>query len=281
MAIVLSTNLSAESILRILEQNAEGQRKIAESLASGKRIQQAGDAPADFILSEKMRMRIRSLVQAERNANDAISLTQVAEGGLTEVSNILIRLRELAIQSASDTVDQRDRELIQTEANAWVSELNRIALSTQFNQIQLLNGGDSQTELRFQIGVHNQVHDQVSLDLTNHDVRTDRLDLSSLSLASSDEARSALSSVDSAISRVASQRATLGALQGQLHSVVRQLSLYRDTLSEAQSRIRDTDYAQSVSDWMKSQMIQSAGVSVLAQANLEPQIVLRLLQNPS
>ena len=279
MALVLSTQLASEHILRVLEQNTENQKKLSESLASGERLQHAGDDPGGMAISENIRMRIRSLSQAERNANDAVSLTQVVEGGLTEVSNILIRLRELAIQSASDTVDHQDRELIQTEVKAWVDELNQIAQSTQFNQINLLNGGESRAQLQFQIGVGQQSYDQLSLDLTSQDVRAETFELSTLNLTTSDDARAALSPIDAALSRVASQRATLGAFQSQLHSVVRQLSLYRDTLAEVRSRIMDTDYAQSASDWVRANLMQSAGISILAQANLDPQAALRLLQN--
>ena len=279
MALVLSTQLASEHILRVLEQNTENQKKLSESLASGERLQHAGDDLGGMAISENIRMRIRSLSQAERNANDAVSLTQVAEGALTEVSNILIRLRELAIQSASDTVDHQDRELIQAEVKAWVDELNQIAQSTQFSQINLLNGGETLAQLHFQIGVGQQAYDQLSLDLTSQDVRAETLDLSTLNLTTSDDASAALSPIDAALSRVASQRATLGAFQSQLHSVVRQLSLYRDTLAEVRSRIIDTDYAQSASDWVRANLMQSAGISILAQANFNPQAALRLLEN--
>jgi flagellin len=277
MGLRINTNLAALSANRSLQKTQESQSKSYEKLSSGQRINHAADDAAGLSISEGLRTSIRSMAQAERNANDGISFAQVAEGGLTEIGNIMIRLRELAIQASSDTVGEKERDYIHIEAKALTSEIDRISNSTNFNGTPLLNGQASPGNLQFQVGIHNSKWDVINYDTKENDVRADQLGVADLNYKNIDDARDAIDKVDKATTMVFAARARLGALQNRLHSASDSLNVTRDNLSEARSRIQDTDLATETSELVKSNILSSAGISVLAQANSQPMQALKLL----
>lgn len=275
MGLRINTNISAMAANRALSRNHESEMKAYSRLSSGERITQAGDDAAGLSISENLRAQIRSMGQAERNANDGISFTQVAEGGLTEIGNIFIRLRELAIQASSDTVADKERGFINKEAQSLMQEVDRIAHVTKFNGVSLLNGEGR--SLSFQVGIQNHQEDQVSFDLAGFDVRASKLGVSGLDFSEMGSARNALDRIDNGMSQVLASRANLGAMQNKLHSTVNNLEIAHQNLSEARSRIADTDVAVETSELVKRNILSAAGTSVLAQANQQPNQALKLL----
>ncbi|MCB2021953.1 MAG: flagellin, partial [Burkholderiaceae bacterium] len=225
--------------------------------------------------SERLRSQVRSLGQAERNAQDAISLVQVGEGALNEVSNILIRLRELSIQAANGSVSSTDRNTIQQEFSALRSEIDRIANSTSFNEIKLLDG--SATTIAFQVGINSVANvDRLAMNLTP--ALSTSLSLATLDIGSGGDTSLAISQIDSAINQVSSLRGNYGALQNRLTSTIANLGVARESLTAAESRIRDVDVAYETAQLTRNSILQQAAVSILAQANTQPQIALNLLQ---
>ena len=277
MGLRISTNIPSINVNKILTQSADQQNKSYQRLASGQRITHAGDDAAGLSISESLRGQIRSMGQAERNANDAVSFAQVAEGGLTEINNITIRLRELAIQAGSDTVGDRERGFIDTEVRSLVQEVDRIANVTSFNGTSLLNGKADKGILDFQVGIRNDTADRITFDVTRADVRSSSLGLDALDYRSIDGARNALETVDNATSMVLANRAAMGAMQNKLQSTVRNLADLKENLMSARSRIADTDMANETSELVRSNILQTAGISVLSQANSAPSQVLKLL----
>lgn len=263
---------------RHLNENLNAQSRSLERLASGSRLNHASDDAAGLALSEQMRSRIRSLRQNIRNAQDGISIVQIAEGGMSEVSQLVIRLRELAIQSSSDTVGDVERECIELEVQQLKQEIDRIAETTEFNGKKLLRGHG--TGLSLQIGPGND--DSVDrYELDDSKIRMDlySLGIEDLSLSDQDEAQSWLGDLDLAQDLVIGSRAELGAFQNRLQSTLNQLSSEADHLSIARGRITDVDFAQESSELLKSQILISAGLAVLAQAQMTPSAALKLLQS--
>ncbi|MGK5087977.1 flagellin [Bdellovibrionota bacterium FG-2] len=277
MGLRINTNIAALSANRQLSRTSEEQSKTYARLSSGQRITQAGDDAAGLSISENLRSQVRSMGQAERNANDGISFTQVAEGGLTEIGNTMIRLRELSVQASSDTIGDKERGFIHQEVQSLVAEVDRIANSTSFNGTNLLNGQSAKETLEFQVGIGNQEPDRINFNTAENDVRSSTLGVDSLNYESIDGAREAMDKVDSAIGSVFSARARLGAMQNKLHSTVNNLAINKENLQQARSRIADTDVAQETSELVRGNILQSAGVSVLAQANQAPSNALKLL----
>ncbi len=277
MGLRINTNIAALSANRQLTRTSEDQAKTYARLSSGQRITQAGDDAAGLSISENLRSQVRSMGQAERNANDGISFTQVAEGGLTEIGNTMIRLRELSVQASSDTVGDKERGFIHQEVQSLVQEVDRIANSTSFNGTNLLNGQSQKETLEFQVGIGNNEADRIQFKAGENDVRSASLGVDSLNYSSIDGAREAMDKVDSAIDSVFSARARLGAMQNKLHSTVNNLAINKENLQQARSRIADTDVAQETSELVRGNILQSAGVSVLAQANQAPSSALKLL----
>jgi flagellin len=269
--------MAAMSANRALSRTADNQAKTYERLSSGQRITSAGDDAAGLSISENLRGQIRSLGQAERNANDGISFAQVAEGGLSEIGNIMIRLRELAVQAGSDTVGDKERSYINQEGQSLLQEVDRIASVTSFNGTPLLNGQASKGELSFQVGIRNDETDRIKFNTTENDVRASSLGVEGISYESIEGAREAIDKVDEGMSRVLGARARLGATQNKLHSTVNNLAVAKENFSQARSRIADTDVAQETSELVRGNILQSAGVSVLAQANSAPMAALKLL----
>ncbi len=274
MGLRINTNIGAMASARALQNSSNEQAKSYQRLASGSRITQAGDDAAGLAVSEKLKAQIRSLGQAERNANDGVSFVQVAEGGLNEIGNMLVRMRELAIQAASDTIGDTERGFVDKEIQQLKSEVDRISNVTTFNGTPLLNG-EAKSELSFHVGASKG--DAIAFVPEKFNVKTSNLGIDGLDYRSADGARDALDTVDNAINMVSGSRAELGAHQNKLQATISNLAIQKENYSAANSRIRDTDVAQESSKLISGNILQSAGVSVLAQANAAPQAALRLL----
>jgi flagellin len=250
--------------------------KSLERLSSGSRINHAGDDAAGLAISESLRAQIRGIRQARRNASDGISLIQVSEGGLNEISNILIRLRELGIQAASDTISDTERQFTDREFQSLKQEVDRIANATTFNGTPLLNGRAGIFEI--QVGTHNNpILDRVIYNGERADSSLDALKLGGESVATKQGSQLSLSVIDDALIQVNSIRADLGAMQNRLQSTINNQSIYEENLAAANSRIRDTDLAEEVSEMTKNNILMQAGISVLGQANTSSQSALKLL----
>lgn len=277
MGLRINTNVAALNALRNLEQTTNSQSKTFEQLSSGFRINRSGDDAAGLAISEKLKASIRSLSQAKRNANDAISFTSVAEGALSEASNIAIRMRELSMQASSDTVGQEERDYTNLEFQALKKEVNRIANVTKFNGTVLLNGSEEQ-DFVFQVGIENSAeNDRLTYRAAEQNVTTDALGISDLNVLSRENAQENLSVLDSAIQNISGQRANLGALQNRLSSTISNLSIRRENLTAANSRIRDADFASQSSELTKQSILNQSGASVLLQANTSQSNALKLV----
>ena len=276
MGFRINTNVSSIAAQRSLSvNNREGQNTLAK-LSSGTRITRASDDAAGLAISEKLKAQIRSTNQANRNANDGISMVQTAEGGLDEISSMLTRLRELSIQSASDTVGDTERGFTNMEYQNLKKEIERISQVTEFNGVKLLNG---QGELLdFQIGVNNDAfQDRISYDVKMTDASIESLGVNEIAVDTKEGAQTALNTIDKAIEKVSGQRAALGAIQNRLISTSNNLQTTNENISAANSRIRDVDYAQATAMNAKNSILNQAGTAVLAQANAQGQNALRLI----
>lgn len=245
-------------------------------LSSGSRINRAGDDAAGLAISEKLKAEIRGSLQANRNAGDGISMIQTAEGGLNETSNILIRLRELSVQAASDTIGDQERKFSDLEFQHLTSEVGRISASTQFNGKKLLSGeGDT---LDFQIGIMNDPNnDRLSYKPQDSSARPSDLGIEGLGVLTKGDAQANLEKIDNAINGVNGNRASLGALQNRLQSTISNLEVKTENLSAANSRIRDTDIAVESAEMAKNNILSAASTSVLAQANNSGSAALKLI----
>ncbi len=276
MGLRINTNVSALAAMRTLGQNKQALDGSLERLASGSRINRAGDDAAGLAISENLRASIRGFRQAKRNAQDGVSMIQVTEGGLNEISNMIIRLRELAIQAASDTIGDKERSFTDREFQALKSEIERIADSTNFNGNPLLNGKAGIFEI--QVGIQNNpLNDRIVYNAENANVTLESLGLVGESVATKVGAQTTLSALDDSLMRVNSVRADLGAMQNRLQSTINSLAISDENLSAANSRIRDADLALEVSDMTKNNILMQAGISVLGQANAQAQSALKLL----
>jgi flagellin len=272
MGLRVNTNIASLNAERNLSMVTSRLQGNFARLSSGLRIATAADDAAGLAISERMRSQIRSYAAAQRNAQDGISLAQTAEGALNESSNILTRLRELAIQSANGTLTTGDRATIDNEAQALISELDRISASTEFNGLALLDG--TATTASIQVGIEaNETIDIGLPDATTGTLGVDVVDLSSLT-----GANTALDLIDTAIDSINTSRGTLGATQNRLQSAIASIANAKENLSASESRIRDVDVASETADLTRNTILQQAAVSVLQQANTQPQIALRLLQ---
>lgn len=276
MGLRISTNVTAQKSQRSLNDSTLSQADALEKLSSGSRINSAGADAAGLAISEKLKGSIRSLTQAKRNANDGISLVQTAEGSLNEMSNIMIRLRELSVQAASDTIGTEERSYTNLEFQSLIQEVDRIAKVTNFNGTNLLDG--NREPLEFQVGINNHpVNDRLVYDRSRQNASSESLGLLGLEIATKESAQDNLSVLDKAISSINGQRADLGALQNRLGSTIRNLSIQNENLSAANSRIRDADFAEVSSELVKQGILNQAGVSVLSQANSSQMGALKLI----
>ncbi len=277
MGLRINTNVASLNAQRNLMGTKLAHDKSLEKLSSGFRINRAGDDAAGLAISEALRAQIRGLKQASRNAQDGISMIQVAEGGLNEVSSILIRLRELGVQSASDTVGAVERQFLNVEYDQLISEIQRIADGTEFNQTPLLNGTGAVFDI--QVGVRNNPNiDRIMFDASKADTTVAALGVNLTSVADKASAQNSLSAIDSAIVSVSGMRADFGALQNRLQSTVNNLAVNNENMNAANSRIRDVDVAEETSELTRNNILMQAGASVLSQANQSSAVALGLLK---
>ena len=284
MALRINYNLAASVAQRSLGASQDNYAKQAERLATGLRINKAGDDAAGMAVSERRKNQVRGLNQAARNAQDGISMIQTAEGAMGEAHSILARMRELAIQASNDTVTANDRANLQVEFSALYSEIDRIASSTQFNGTAVLNGANG-NGLKLQIGANKDSSGDNAITLnisSTSGFQPTMLDANftgaGSSITSQSLASGTITVLDNAVNAVSSARASLGALQARLESAGRSISVAAENAAAANSRIADTDIAQSMSEMVRAQILQQAGISVLAQANQAPSLVLQLLK---
>lgn len=279
MALSIVTNLASMGAQRNL---ASTQEKLAGNvgrLSSGLRINKAADDAAGLGISENLRADIRSLSQAQRNAGDGVSMSQVAEGSLNEMHGIVSRMRELAVQAANGTLGGTERGYIDTEFSQLSAEIDRISNVTEFNGTKLLDGSAS-TGIVMQVGIQNTANDRLGMSITKTTASTlgsTSLHLASASLSTATNAQAALGAFDKAIEQLSSARAKIGAFQNRLNVTVANLSTAHENLSAAQSRIRDVDVAEESAALTRNQILSQAGVSVLGQANQLPGAALSLI----
>jgi flagellin len=247
-----------------------------EKLSSGSRINKSADDAAGLAISEQLKAEIRSTGQALRNSNDGISMVQIAEGGLNEVSNIMIRLRELSVQAASDTIGDTERKFSDQEFQSLSQEVERIASSTTYNGTHLLNGqGD---KLEIQVGIHNnEKQDRICFDPAKLDATADKLGVTELSVLTKQGAQENLTKLDESLKMVNANRANLGALQNRMQSTISNLEVFGENMAAANSRIRDTDIAAETAQLTKNNILNQAATSVLGQANNSSAGALRLI----
>lgn len=273
------TNTSSVTGQRHLRNTRRLLDQSLERLASGYRINKAGDDAAGLAISEKLRAKIRGLQVAQRNANDGISLVQVAEGGLNEVQNILVRMRELGVQSASDTIGPKERIYLDNEYQALKSEVDRIANGTDFNGTNLLDGTGGTLDIQVNTGGDNILGvDRISYDASKADANTDKIGISDVSIADKSGAQASLAQVDGALDYISSLRGDLGAMQNRLISTINNIGINVENLSAANSRIKDVDIADESAELTRNNILMQAGTSVLAQSNQVPKMALELLR---
>lgn len=276
MGLRVSTNIASVNAQRNL---SGSQREIQGSfnkLSSGSRINKAADDAAGLAISEKLKAAIRSARQANRNANDGISMVQTAEGGLNEISNIIVRLRELGIQAASDTVGNRERQMIDVEVQQIKEEMQRIAMTTKWGDTNLLDGTGETFD--FQVGVNNaELEDRISFHSGDNIATIDALGLDGIDYLSKEGAQDSLALLDEAQLNVNQTRANLGALQNRLQSTVQNLSVQEENMAASNSRIRDTDFAHATAELARNNVLLQSGLSTLAQANMNSNTALKLL----
>ncbi|MFK9115394.1 flagellin [Peribacillus frigoritolerans] len=273
---IINHNISALNTHRQLSSATNAQSKSMEKLASGMRINRAGDDAAGLAISEKMRGQIRGLDQASRNAQDGISLIQTAEGALNETHDILQRMRELSVQSSNDTNTTADQGNLDDEFQALKEEIDRIATETQFNKKAILATDQS---LDIQVGAN--ANEKITIDWKAQTTATlgeDAVDISALSLTDKPNSQTAITKIEDAIASVSKSRSKMGAFQNRLEHTINNLSTSSENLTAAESRIRDTDMAKTMMEQTKNSILAQASQAMLAQANQAPQGVLQLLR---
>ena len=276
MGMRVSTNVAALNAQRNLVGSQRVMNKSMAQLSSGNRINISADDAAGLAISENLKAQIRSSAQAQRNANDGISMVQTAEGGLNEISNIITRLRELGIQAASDTVGETERGFLDKEVQLLKSEIQRIASVTTWGTTKLLDG--SSPDFDYQVGIfNNDFEDRIQFKSSENVATLDHLGLDGLDYTNKEGAQGALELLDIAQTSVNGTRSSLGALQNRLTSTVDNLGVAQENLSAANSRIRDTDVAQASSEMTRNNILLQAGTSTLAQANQVNQLALKLI----
>ncbi len=279
MSLVVNTNLQAMNSLNRLGQTNQTLGKVFERLSSGLRINRAADDAAGLGMAESFDAEYRGMRQAGRNANDAISMVQVAEGAYNEIANILKRVKELAVQSSSETLGSVERGFVEDEKQALTREMTRIADVTEFNGVSLLGGAVSAVSV--QIGASAAANDRISIELTDWSRQTLKSNLLALGmdmdLTSASSAQAALATVDLLLASVNADRSQLGAITNRLESAIRNISTYTENIAAAKSRILDADFAYETAQLAKYQILQQSGVAVLGQANAVNQAALRLL----
>jgi len=277
MGLRITTNMASISAQKTMAGNARELQKSFAQLSSGSRITKSADDAAGLSISETLKSTIRGFGQAQRNANDGISMVQVSEGGLGEISNIMTRMRELGVQAASDTVGDTERGFIDKEVQQLKNEMQRIAKTTRWGGTTLLDG--SGQEYSFQVDINNDdFNDRIGFDASQQNATIDNLGVSGFDFTNKEGVRSALETLETAQRQVNGYRANLGAIQNRLISTSDNLGTAIENFSAANSRIRDTDVAQSSAELARNNILQQASVGVLAQANQQGAMALRLIQ---
>jgi flagellin len=286
MALVVNTNMASTNALNNLNRVNRRLSGTFERISSGLRIARAGDDAAGLAVAENLDAATRGLNVARRNVNDGLGLLQIAEGATNEVANNLKRMRELAVQSSSETLDSTERQYIQTEYNQLESEIHRIANVTEFNGVGIGRGAATNAggtlglaTLDVQVGIHDTTDDRIAITLGDLTTGASGLGLTNntVSLATSASAQSALARIDTALDSVNTYRSTYGAIQNRLDSTLRNLETYSENMRAAESQIRDADFAHEAAEMSKLQIMQQAGTAVLGQANQINQGAVRLL----
>lgn len=279
MGMSIRNNLNAMFALRYIGINNDLLGKSIEKLSSGLRINRAGDDAAGLAISEKIRGQINALTQASRNAQDGISLMQTDEGSVNETHSMLQRMKTLAVQAANGTYTNSDRKLIDKELQELKKEINRIAKDTEFNGMTLLDGSFDKKKgsdgLNLQVG--NKANQIISVDIEGATLND--LGIQHISIETEDDAKSALSKIENAIHYTSGIRATLGAVQNRLEYTISSLDNTAENLQSAESRIRDTDIAKEMMEYVKSKLLMDVGISILTQANQEFNFILKLLDS--
>jgi flagellin len=276
MGFRISTNVASVNAQRNLGNAQLAINNNMAQLASGSRINKAADDAAGLAISENLKAQIRSTRQANRNANDGISLVQTAEGGLNEIGNIITRLRELGVQAASDTIGDQERGFVNKEVFQLKDELQRIAQATTWGKTKLLDGSTPNYDI--QVGINNNdFEDRITFHAAENTATLDALGISGIDYTSKEGAQTALSQLDGAQNGVNKMRANLGALQNRLVSTVQNLGVFEENMAAANSRIRDTDVANSTAEVTRNQILLQAATSTLAQANQKDQLALKLI----
>jgi len=275
MGLRINTNISSLISQRYIRRNFDALSDNLARLSSGKRIVKSADDAAGLAISSRLKALIRGSRQAERNANDGISLIQVTEGGLNEASNILIRMRELSIQAASDTIGEKERSLTNMEFQELSKELDRLSNVTEYNGTKLLNGQGRAYDI--QVGVHNTSADRISYDGSKADVTLKGLLMDEKNITTKELSREALECIDYALNKVSKERAVVGAVQNRLVSTINNLQIQTENLSAANSRIMDADYAYEIAENARLNVLTNASVAALGQSNLFGQQALKLI----
>ncbi len=280
MSIVINTNIASLNAQRNLEVNSRDISVSVQRLSSGLRVNSAKDDAAGLSISEKLKAHIRSISVAIRNSQDGISLSQTAEGGLSQIGNIMTRLRELAEQSSNGTLGTNERSALDNEYQQLISEIDRIASVTEFNGTKLIDGSQSATGITLQVGFQNTGNDRINFFSGIGATNTTTLGITGVfgTISSAGNAQSALTQIDSAIATVALRRGTLGAIQSRLDVTISNLSISSENLTAANSRITDADFAYETAQFTRNQILVQAGTAILAQANVLPQAALQLLK---
>ena len=279
MALSILTNVASLNAQRNLNSTQEALQGSISKLSSGQRINNAADDAAGLGISESLKASVRSLSQAQRNANDGISMSQVAEGAMNEMQGIVSRMRELSVQAANNTLGATERGYIHTEFGQLSQEIDRISKVTNFNGQALLDGSAS-TGLTFQVGIYNSSDDRISMSITKLNTSTlgSTTKITGTSLSTVTKAQAAIGVFDAAIKNLSQARAKVGASQNRMSVTISNLATSHENLSAANSRIRDVDVASETATLTKMQILSQAGMAVLAQANQLPQAALSLLR---
>jgi flagellin len=275
--LAINTNIGSMNVQRNLIGTGRALSKSIERLSSGLKINSAADDAAGLAVSEGLRAQVRGFDQALENANDAMSILSTTEGAYNSISDILIRMRELAVQSANDSLTGTERAYLDTEFTQLIGEITRVSDVAEYNGIKLLDGtaGDGSGNMVFQVGTRNTLNDQIGITLSDQDATS--LGVAALQVDSLVNAQGSITTIDTALSTLATDRATLGSTVNQLTAVVNNLALTIENLSAANSQIRDTDVAAESAEFTKNQVLMQAGTSMLSQANGIPQLALSLL----
>ena len=279
IGVVANTNIPSISASRILSNNRDDLENAMERLSSGKRINSASDDAAGMAVAAKLRADVRSLNQAVRNANDAVSLVNTYDGASAEIESILVRMRELAVQTANGTYEDADRELAQEEIDALALEIDRIATNTTFNRQYIASGsGGSSGTFTFRVGPQSGSADDVDVNLASLKAADLGSGVGSLSVSSATGASDAVADIDAALTALASARAVAGAFINRLGHTVSNLQNVSQRTSEALSGVEDADYAAESAALARGMVLAQAGTAMLAQANQSPQYILTLLR---